>query len=131
MAGGAAVADDRVMASILIRCTGATDIPADAPADRLEPRVARIADEVRVSALRRARVERVDEFSGRPAGRLVALDVAGGQAAPAAVFLAEILGDTGLLGRRPTDFVPHRSATAPPPDVEAGWYATAVRRASA
>jgi hypothetical protein len=45
MAGGTTVAEDLVMASILVRCTGGTDIPADAPAAWLErqSRASRIA----------------------------------------------------------------------------------------
>jgi hypothetical protein len=131
MAGRAAVADDRVMASILIRCTGGTDIPADALAAWLEPQITRIDNNVRVTALRLASVEHVDEFSGHPAGWLVELDVADHQAAHSEDFLAEILGDMRLLGLRPAVFAPSGSATVPSPDVDAGSYAIAVHSGSA
>jgi DNA-binding MarR family transcriptional regulator len=109
------------MATILIRCTGGTDIPADALAGWLEPQISRIDNQVRVTALRLAALEHVDEFSAQPAGWLVELDVANGQVGHAEVFLAEILSDMRLLGLRPAVFVQYGLATVPSPDVDAGF----------
>ncbi|HEX2104784.1 MAG TPA: hypothetical protein VHF51_14100 [Solirubrobacteraceae bacterium] len=119
------------MASRLIRCTGGTDIPADAPAGWPESQMSRIDDKVRVTALRLASVEHVDEFSGHPAGRLVELDVADGQVAHADVFPAYMLSAMRLAGLGPAVFSPHISATASSPAVDAGSYATAVHSGSA
>jgi hypothetical protein len=100
------------MASILIRCTGGTDIPADALADWLELRLPRIDNKIRVTALR---LEHVDDPSGHRVGWLVELDVADGDLAHAEDFLAEILGDMRLLGLRPSVFIASGAATAPTP----------------
>jgi hypothetical protein len=117
------------MASILIRCTGGTDIPADALAGWLEPQGARIDDQVRVTALGLAGVAPVDEFGARPAGWLVEVDVADGKVAHAEALLAEILSDMRLLGLRPALFVPYCSATAQSPDANAGRAAVHSGRA--
>jgi hypothetical protein len=112
------------MASILIRCTGGTDIPADALADWLEPQVSRIDNKVRVTALR---LEHVDDFSGHPAGWLVELDVADGDLAHAEDSLAEILTDMRLLGLRPAVFLASGAGTAQSPHVDERAYATATQ----
>jgi hypothetical protein len=117
------------MASILIRCTGETDVPADALAGWLEPQLSRIDNEVRVTALRLASVEHVDEFTGHPAGWLVEFDVAGGHLEHAEDFLAEILSDMRLLGLRPAVFIASGAATASSPHVDERAYAIATESA--
>lgn len=114
------------MASILIRCTGGTDIPADALAGWLEPQLSRIDDDVCVTALRLASVEHVDEFIGHPTGWLVELDVAGGHLKRAEDFLAEILSDMRLLGLRPAVFIASGAATASSPHVDERSHAIAT-----
>ncbi len=116
------------MASILIRCTGGSDIPADALADWLEPQLSRIDNKIRVTALK---LEHVDDFSGHPAGWLVELDAADGDLAHAEDFLAEILSDMRLLGLRPAVFIASGAATAPTPHVDERFYATATQSCSA
>jgi hypothetical protein len=124
MRSRATVADDRGMASILIRCTGGTDIPADALADWLEPQLSRIDNKVRVTALR---LEHVDDFSGHPAGWLVELDVAEGDLAHAEDFLAQILTDMRLLGLRPAVFIASGAATTQSLHADECAYATATQ----
>jgi hypothetical protein len=119
------------MASILIRCTGRTDIAADALAGWLEPQRSGIHNKLRVTALRLASVEHVQEFSGHPAGWPVELDVADGDLADAENFLAEILGDMRLLGLRPAVFIASGAATSPSPHVEKRSCATATESGSA
>jgi hypothetical protein len=125
MCNRATVVEDRAMASILIRCTGGTDIPADALAGRLEPQLSRIDTKVLVTALRLAGVEHVDEFSGHRAGWLVELDVADGDLAHAEDLLEEIVSDMRLLGLRPAVFTASNAATAPSPYVDERFYAIA------
>lgn len=88
----------------------------------------RINNKVRVTALRIARVEHVDEFSGRPATRVVELDVVGGHLVHAEDLLADVFSDMQLLGLRPAVFIPCRAATAPSPRVDAGLYAAATNK---
>jgi hypothetical protein len=119
------------MASILIRCTGGTDIPADALAGWLEPQLARIDGKVRVTALRLASVEYVEGCSAHPAGWLFELDVSDGDLPDAEDLLAEILSDMRLLGLRPAVFIASGAATSPSPHVEERSYATATESGSA
>jgi hypothetical protein len=114
------------MASILIRCTSGTDIPADALAGRLEPQLSRIDNEVHVTALTLASVEDVDEFGGHPAGWLVQLEVADGDLAQD--FLVGILSDMRLLGLRPAVFIASGAATALSPHVDERPRVTATGR---
>ena len=114
---------------MLIRYTGGTDVPADALADWLEPQLSRIDNKIRVTALR---LERVDDFSGHPAGWLVELDVADGGLAHAEDFLAEILSDMRPLGLRPAVFIASGAATASsPPHVDERAHAVATESGGA
>jgi hypothetical protein len=115
------------MASMLIRRTGGTDIPADALADWLEPRLSRPDNNVRVRALRLASVEHVDEFGGHPAGWLVEPGVADGDLAHAGYFVTPSLGDMRLLGLRPAVFIASGAATAPSPHGDERSRAAATR----